>query len=146
MTEVKFYDPSYVPDKGLTYSVIAAMFEEEWLFVRHRLRTTWEIPGGHIEENETSDDAADRELREETGASDFLLECVSTYSVTKNGKTGYGRLYLARVFKLGPLPDTSEIKEIKTGSFVADENTYPDVQPFLFERILMYIKTKGKSF
>jgi 8-oxo-dGTP diphosphatase len=141
VTEVKFYDPSYVPETGLTYSVIAAMFGEKWLFVRHRLRTTWEIPGGHIEESETSYEAADRELREETGAADFLLECVSTYSVTKDGKTGYGRLYLGKVLKLGPLPDTSEIKEIKIDSFTAEENTYPDIQPLLFERVLLHLKT-----
>jgi 8-oxo-dGTP diphosphatase len=144
MTEVKFYDPSYIPEAGLTYSVIAAMFGEKWLFVRHHRRSTWEIPGGHIEENETSYDAADRELREETGATDFILECVSTYSVKKDEKTGYGRLYLAKVLKLGPLQDTSEIKEIKIDSFIAEENTYPDIQPLLFERILMYIKTRGE--
>jgi len=142
MAEVKFYDPSFVPEAGLTYSVIASMYRGKWLFVRHNNRTTWEMPGGHIEENETSDEAAGRELIEETGSSDFKLECVSTYSVTMNGKTGYGRLYLAEVFSLGPIPDISEIIEIKAGSFNPVENTYPEIQPLLFERILMHLKTR----
>ena len=67
MTEVKFYDPEFVPAGHLAYSVITARFEGKWIFVRHRERTTWEIPGGHIEEGESSDVAASRELMEETG-------------------------------------------------------------------------------
>jgi NUDIX domain. len=66
MTEVKFYDPEFVPAGHLAYSVITARFEGKWIFVRHRERTTWEIPGGHIEEGESSDVAASRELMEET--------------------------------------------------------------------------------
>jgi 8-oxo-dGTP pyrophosphatase MutT (NUDIX family) len=35
------------------------------LFVRHAQRGTWEIPGGHLEEHETADVAAEREVLEE---------------------------------------------------------------------------------
>ncbi|NMC38198.1 MAG: NUDIX domain-containing protein [Bacteroidales bacterium] len=144
MTEVRFYDTSYDPEEGLTYSVVASRYADKWLFVRHHDRTTWEIPGGHIEFNETPDDAARRELMEETGATEFELDCVSTYSVTIDGVTGYGRLYFAEVFSLGHVPDISEIKEIKTDLFRAEENTYPLIQPLLFERIIIYLKEKGK--
>ncbi len=68
MTEVKFFDPLFVPDSKLTYSVISARFKGKWIFVRHQKRSTWEIAGGHIEEGETSFEAAGRELMEETGA------------------------------------------------------------------------------
>ena len=68
MTEVNFYDPLYMPDSKLTYSVISARFESHWIFVRHQMRSTWEIAGGHIEKGETSAEAAGRELMEETGA------------------------------------------------------------------------------
>jgi 8-oxo-dGTP diphosphatase len=139
MTEVKFYDPSFKPDIKLTYSVIAAKYGGNWLFVRHHKRDTWEIPGGHIEENETSDEAAGRELMEETGAIDFRLKCVATYSVLKNGETGFGRLYLADISKLGPIPDISEIAEVKEGDSLPDNLTHPDIQPHLFKRILEYI-------
>ncbi|HBZ21201.1 MAG TPA: NUDIX hydrolase, partial [Bacteroidales bacterium] len=102
MTEVKFFDPSFNPETNLTYSVIAAKYGDNWIFVRHHKRTTWEIPGGHIEKDESADEAASRELIEETGAADFKIECVSTYSVLKNGETGFGRLYLAEISTLGP--------------------------------------------
>jgi 8-oxo-dGTP diphosphatase len=145
MTEVRFFDPSYNPEEDLTYSVVASRYGDKWLFVRHHDRTTWEIPGGHIETNETPDDAARRELMEETGATEFELDCVSTYSVTIDGLTGYGRLYFAEVFSLGPIPDQSEISDIKSDLFRPEENTYPLIQPLLFEKILTYLRNKGKS-
>ncbi len=142
MTEVKFYDTAWTPPLKLTYSVIAAKYKDSWVFVRHNKRDTWEIPGGHIEENETADDAAYRELMEETGAIDFTLEGVATYSVEKDGKTGYGRLYLASIFKLGAIPGNSEIGEVKTTESLPENLTYPDIQPILFERIMVHLKKR----
>jgi 8-oxo-dGTP diphosphatase len=110
------------------------------MFVRHHKRTTWEIAGGHIEENETPDEAAGRELMEETGAVDFKMECVSTYSVLKNGSKGYGRIYFAEVLKLGPIPDVSEIREVKMMDVLPENLTYPDIQPELFEKVLVHLK------
>jgi 8-oxo-dGTP diphosphatase len=143
MTEVKFYDPSYTPDLELTYSVVAAKYGDGWLYVRHHNRTTLEMPGGHIEKYETADEAARRELMEETGALEFTLECVATYSVLKNGETGYGRLYLAKVSRFGPVPDTSEIAEIKMMDSLPDNLTHPDIQPHLYQRILEHLKSKS---
>jgi 8-oxo-dGTP diphosphatase len=146
MTEVKFYNPSYTPDIKLTYAVIAARYSHNWIYVRHHKRNTWEIPGGHIEENETADEAAERELEEETGAVDFKIECVATYSVLKDGETGFGRLYIADIFKLGPIPDISEIAESKMMDSLPENLTHPDIQPDLYKRILEYLeeKTKGR--
>jgi 8-oxo-dGTP diphosphatase len=139
MTEVKFYDPSYNPGMKLTYSVISARFDNRWIFVRHNKRTTFEIAGGHIEEGETSHEAACRELMEETGAIEFRIECVATYSVKKDGTTGWGRLYLAYVNEIGPLPDTSEIGEVIFDVNFPEKNTHPDIQPYLFRRIIDYM-------
>lgn len=140
MTEVRFYDPSHIPDIKLTYSVIAAKYSDGWLYVRHQKRDTWEIPGGHIEEDESSDEAAERELMEETGAIDFTIGCVATYSVLKDGETGYGRLYLADINTLGPVPDISEIAEVKMLDSLPENLTHPDIQPLLFQRVLQYLK------
>ena len=86
MTEVRFYDPDFEPERPLTYSIISARFQNRWIFVRHQNRTTWEIAGGHIEPDEGAYNAACRELQEETGALKFDLECIATYSVIKNGR------------------------------------------------------------
>jgi 8-oxo-dGTP diphosphatase len=145
MTEIKFYDPSYEPDKDLTYSVISAKYKDKWIFVRHHKRTTFEIAGGHIEPGETSFEAAGRELMEETGALKFNLDCMATYSVKKDGETGWGRLYLAEVSELGPVPDFSEIAEVVLLDRIPDGPTHPDIQPYLFEKTLEYIKNRKRG-
>jgi 8-oxo-dGTP diphosphatase len=141
MTEVKFYDPLFVPDTKLTYSVISAKFENKWIFVRHNKRSTWEIAGGHIEAGETSYEAAGRELMEETGALKFSLECISTYSVTIDGETGWGRLYIADVSEIGPIPDISEIAEMRLSDNLPENLTHPDIQPYLFKKTVEYLKS-----
>ena len=143
MSEVKFYDPEFEPDAKLTYSVISARFEKKWVFVRHNKRTTFEIPGGHIELGETSYEAAGRELMEETGAKKFNLDCIATYSVMKDSETGWGRLYFAEIFELDQIPDISEIAEICLSDNLPENNTHPDIQPHLFLRTNEYINTIG---
>ena len=139
MTEVIFFDPSYVPDIALTYSVISARMNGKWLFVRHQNRTTWEIAGGHIENGETSHEAACRELMEETGALRFDIVCIATYSVTINGERGFGRLYLAEIYELGAIPDISEIGEVMMLDHLPEELTHPEIQPHLFRKTLAHI-------
>ena len=138
MTRVNFYDPLFVPDSKLTYSVISARYEDNWIFVRHQKRSTLEIAGGHIETGETSFEAAGRELMEETGAMKFNLACIATYSVTMNGETGWGRLYFAEVFEIGPIPDISEIAEIVLMDHLPENLTHPDIQPHLFWKTVEY--------
>lgn len=143
MTKVNFYDTSFEPPTALTYSVVSAKFEGKWVFVRHHLRSTFEIAGGHIEKGETSHEAAGRELMEETGALAFSIECIATYSVTKDGATGWGRLYIAWITEIGPVPDISEIAEVIFSDHLPENNTHPDIQPFLFGKTLEYLKSRG---
>jgi 8-oxo-dGTP diphosphatase len=143
MVKIRFYDPSFKPPGILTYSVIVARFGGKWMFVRHRKRETLEIPGGHIEDNESSGEAAYRELYEETGSTQFELQCVSTYSVEQNGKTGYGRLYFAEVSERGEINDKSEIEELILSEELPDNLTYPEIQPALFDHVIKYVSNKG---
>lgn len=140
MTEVNFYDPLFITDSKLIYSVISAKYKNKWIFVRHQKRTTWEIAGGHIEEGETSFEAAERELMEETGALKFNLRCIATYSVTIDRETGWGRLYLAEVFEIGPIPDVSEIAEIVFSDHLPENLTYPYIQLYLFNKTIEFLK------
>ena len=142
MTTVKFYDQLFEPGSKLTYSVISAIYQGKWIFVRHQKRSTWEIAGGHIEPGETSLEAAGRELMEETGARKFTLECIATYSVTIDGETGWGRLYLANVTDIGPIPDISEIAEAMLSDHVPENLTHPDIQPHLFRKTVDYLDLK----
>ena len=76
--KVHFYET--VADEKLKFAVIAARYRSKWVFCKHKERNTYEIPGGHRECGETIDDAARRELYEETGATDFELTKVCVYS------------------------------------------------------------------
>ena len=83
MIQVRFYEQ--VEDRRIRFAVIMAMYQGQWIVVRHAQRLTWEIPGGHREADETIDQTAARELQEETGALRFQLEPLCVYSV--EGKT-----------------------------------------------------------
>ncbi len=69
--EINVDFPSKAEDSLLKYAVIIAVFEGKYVFVRHKERSTFEIPGGHREINENIEETARRELWEETGADKF---------------------------------------------------------------------------
>ncbi len=118
----------------LRYSVVVAKYGDKWVFCRHKDRTTYEIPGGHIEEGETPYDAARRELYEETGITDAEIFPVCIYRVNDSGM-----LFYAKASKLGQLPD-SEMAEVILADNLPTELTYPMIQPYLFERVKIFLK------
>ncbi len=124
------------------YVVILASTEESWIFVRNKQRTTWELPGGHIEPNESVNDAAKRELFEETGAIEFKLTALLDYSVETDVAKSSGRVFIAQEITLGPLPD-SEIAEISFFKNLPENLTYPLIQPILFEKAVNLAVQKG---
>lgn len=122
-----------VPDKDLTYVVMGASYRDQWIFVRHRERATWEMPAGHIEPGETPDQGAVRELYEEAGVTRSSLTHLCDYSVTVGAKTEFGRLYRATVEEM----DTTleyETAEVMLTHELPASLTYPEVQKVLFDR------------
>lgn len=136
--KVNFHKIGDIPEVDLKFVVLQARFKNQWIFVRHKDRETWEIPGGHIEreQNETPDQAARRELIEETGAEDFQIEAICEYSVSKDGVTSYGRLYYCNIESLGQLGPW-EIEEIMTSNSLPRPMTYEAIQPHLFEKVVI---------
>ncbi|MPM86173.1 hypothetical protein SDC9_133258 [bioreactor metagenome] len=143
MFKVNFYELNTIEDSKLKFAVIMAKFNGQWLYVRHKDRNTWEIPGGHREENESINDAASRELFEETGATKFKLNPICVYSVERDENINYtdsfGQLFYAEVQTL----DNElhyEVSEIKLFHHMSDNLTYPLVQPFLYKKTLEFLK------
>ena len=133
MLKVEFETIYDVEDMLFQYAVIVSSYQGKWIYCKHKDRETWEIPGGHREPQERILDTAKRELYEETGALNFELFPVCTYSVTSDEKR-YGLLCYADVKSLGHLPD-SEIELIELFDAEPNPLTYPQIQPLLFEKV-----------
>lgn len=136
MIEVKFYD--HVDDKLLKFAVIISKTNGKWVFCKHRERDTYEVPGGHREDGEDILTTAKRELREETGAVDFVITPICVYSV--KGKTQaaenadeetFGMLFVAEIASFEEFH--SEIEKILITDHLVENWTYPLIQPKLIE-------------
>ena len=131
--KVDFNDYNSVTDK-LKYVVIVAKYDESLIYVRHKERTTWEIPGGHIEEGESAYEAACREIFEESGALKFYMEEICNYSVEVNGVKSFGSLMFADISEISELPE-SEIAEVIFSDKMPENLTYPHIQPILLQKV-----------
>ena len=134
--EVKFYED--VEDKLLKFAVIISKSYGKWVFCKHKERDTFEVPGGHREENETILETAKRELKEETGAIDFDIHQVCVYSVTgktrvnESGEESFGMLYCANI-RAFDKELHSEIEKVVLLDELPSEWTYPLIQPLLIK-------------
>lgn len=139
MVNIKYYELDTLPNNRLKIAIIMARYKDKWILVRHKARSTWEIPAGHREMNEDIGSAASRELIEETGAKDFSITPVSIYGVLDKGIESFGQLFYADIKSLGKLPDF-EIEEIGLFETMPKNITYPLVQPQIFKRIEEYYR------
>lgn len=102
---------------GQCVAVLPFVDAEHVLMVRqyrytHRENHRWEMPSGGVHAGETPEQAAQRELMEESGFRAGRLEKVSTYYTTKSVTDEIGHLYLG--YELTPAelpPDDTEFFE-----------------------------------
>jgi 8-oxo-dGTP diphosphatase len=113
----------------IRYVVILAAYKQEWIVIRNKHKTLWEIPGGKRESGETLLEAACRELYEETGAVAFELTPFSIYFM--NGS--YGMNFYAEITELGDLP-AYEIGEIRFCSSLPDGLSYGALYYKMFDQ------------
>ncbi len=137
--KVNFYESA--DDSFLKFAVIISKSNGKWVFCKHKERNTYEVPGGHREDNESILDSAKRELHEETGAIEFEIKPVCVYSVTgKNrvNETGdelFGMLYFADI-KSFKQELHSEIEKIELFDELPTSWTYPLIQPILIQEYI----------
>lgn len=103
------------------------------------MRNTWEMPGGHREENEAIEVTTSRERFKETGAQKFKLIPICVYSVSDsdegvNCTESFGQLFYSKVETLDNIPDF-EISQIKLSDSMLEDLTYPLIQPFLHRKV-----------
>jgi 8-oxo-dGTP diphosphatase len=137
-------DWSSVPDEHFKFAIIVARHVDRWVLVRHRERTTWEIPAGHREPGEPIVATAQRELQEETGAIEFDLRPVFAFRSPQYDEEGRrtdrlaSLLCFAEIKALGPLSTDFEIAEISLVEQLPspEQLTYPEIQPRLFDAVV----------
>lgn len=131
--------------KQYKYVVVFARHQNRWVFCRHATRATWEAPGGHIEPGEAPEQAAQRELQEETGAIRYTLTPVCDYWACREPhEVQYecerithdnGQVFLAEIEEMGPLPPGSEMGEVALFDDLPERLTYPDIAWEIFPAI-----------
>jgi 8-oxo-dGTP diphosphatase len=131
MLEVKIFDLGYCKNEELTRVVCVSKYKDKYVFSYNKKRNGWEIPGGHIEEGETWEEAAKREMYEETGATKIELEPINIYKITS-----YVLLCYCKILKMEELPKEFEMEKIMFSKTLPKDLTYPDSYKIFFETVI----------
>jgi 8-oxo-dGTP pyrophosphatase MutT (NUDIX family) len=87
--------------------------ERQVLLVKHVYEDKWYLPGGLVEQGETLDQAARREVMEEVGASLDDLQLFGVYSNFEEGRNDHITVFISQEFILNGKSD----HEIEAMSF-----------------------------
>lgn len=134
MTEVRLVTEK-TEELPLKYAVIVSQYQGKWVLCQHKQRATWEVPGGHIEPGETPEEAARRELYEESGAKEYDLREIGVYGVKRDEQEDFGMLYFAQIHSFDTLPRDFEMKRVELFDILPENMTYPQIQPYLVKMV-----------
>ncbi|WP_394239489.1 RNA deprotection pyrophosphohydrolase [Niallia oryzisoli] len=96
---VSFQKDSF--SKRAEHVLVICRFYDQWLLTKHKERG-WEFPGGKKEENETLEEAARREVMEETGAILQSLHYIGEYEVNSEEDSFVKAIFYAEAASLQP--------------------------------------------
>ena len=130
MLDIKTYDLGYCDDSELTRVVCVSRYKDKYVFSYNKKRNGWEIPGGHIEEGETWEEAAKREMYEETGAIKINVEPICVYKIST-----FGLLCYCKILELSELPKEYEMEKIMFSDNLPDNLTFPDSFKLYFDTV-----------
>lgn len=105
--EVHLSFEDYPFSKDPKHVWVICRYGDKWLLTIHSDRG-YEFPGGKVEHSESADDAAIREVKEETGGSVNKLTYIGQYKVLGKEKTIIKNIYFAEIDEIIPQTDYLE--------------------------------------
>ena len=139
MLEIQLFDIGHCDEKEYTRVVCVSKYQGKYVFSYNKKRNGWEIPGGHIEENESWEETAKREMYEETGATKIKVEPVCVYKIST-----YGLLCYCVILEMEDLPKEYEMEKIMFSDKLPDNLTFPEAFNLYFEKVNKYLNNKGE--
>ena len=130
MLEINTYELGYCDEDEYTRVVCVCRYKDKYLFSYNKKRKGWEIPGGHIEEGESWEEALKREMYEETGATKIKITPVCVYKIST-----YGLLCYCEILELEKLPKEYEMSEIILSDDLPDNLTFPESSKLYFDTV-----------
>lgn len=140
----EFVELNNISTRKLKFAVMVTKYKNQYVLVQNKKRSSWEIPGGKREHREHINDAAKRELIEETGAKDFKITPITAYAINKNGHVYHGKLFYAEVYEFGEMPD-SEVGKVELFNEFPNELTYPLIHHHLINKVEEFLKQSQKN-
>jgi len=137
MLDIKTYELGYCDEKDYTRVVCVCKYKDKFVFSYNKKRNGWEIPGGHIEEGETWEEAAKREMFEETGATKINLIPVCVYKISS-----FALLCFCEILEMEELPKEYEMEKIMFSDILPDNLTFPEAYKLYFDIVNKFLNNK----
>ncbi|NCU17796.1 RNA deprotection pyrophosphohydrolase [Pallidibacillus pasinlerensis] len=96
---VKFTYENEMWNDKIKHVLVITKYKNSWLFTKHKKRGL-EFPGGKVEADETLEEAAMREVYEETGGFVKKLYPIGQYEVSGKDEDFYKKVYFAEIEKI----------------------------------------------
>lgn len=135
MFEIQLFNLGYCKEEEFTRVVCVCRYKGKYVFSYNKKRNGWEIPGGHIEDGENWEEAAKREVYEETGATKMIITPICIYKINT-----FALLCYCEILEIGELSKKFEISNIMFSDKLPDNLSFPDTHKLLFDRVIKDIE------
>jgi 8-oxo-dGTP diphosphatase len=122
---------------SLMASLVVAEYQNKVLLVFERSKQKWEVPGGHIELNESPRACAVRELMEESGQAANDLDFIGVVKIrTPERAITYAAVYSCRLKAVSPFQPNNEIEKTEYWDFRSDIGYVDEIDQYLAAEVL----------
>ena len=140
MLKIEAYPLGYCKESEYTRVVCVSEYKGKFVFSYNKKRKGWEIPGGHVEEGETWEEAAQREMYEETGATKIEIEPVCVYKINS-----FALLCFCEIIEMEEISKEYEMEKVMLCDNLPQNLTFPEAHTLYFDIVKRYIEQVGDT-